>query len=94
MLVYIYKQEERVEKILYSSAIIGGIQMIWLNLLGLFLMGLAGNLSLLELKALRKDLKAIQDYNDMLDQDIRSQKINQIIEETKEQIEQINSLKI
>ena len=91
---YIYKQEERVEKILYGSAIIGGIQMIWLNLLGLFLMGLAGNLSLLELKALRKDLKIIQDYNDMLDQDIRSQKINQIIEETKEQIEQINSLKI
>ena len=28
---YIYKQENIVEKILYVSAIIGGIQIIWLN---------------------------------------------------------------
>lgn len=91
---YIYKQEDIVEKVLNASGIVGIIQMIWLNLLGLFLMGLAGGLSLLELKALRKDLRKIQDYNDMLDQDIRRYKINEIIEETKEQIDQMNKLKI
>ena len=91
---YIYKQEDIVEKVLNASGIVGIVQMIWLNLFGLFIMGVAGGLSLLELKALRKDLRKIQDYNDMLDQDIRRYKINEIIEETKEQIDQMNKLKI
>ena len=91
---YIHNQENIVEKILYGSAIIGIIQILFLNLTGLLLMGLGGNLSLLELRALRKELKEIQDYNDLLDQDIRTKKMNSIIEETKEQIKQMGSLKI
>ena len=91
---YIYKQEDIVEKVLNASGIVGIVQMIWLNLFGLFIMGVAGGLSLLERKALRKKKKKIQDYNDMLDQDIRRYKINEIIEETKEQIDQMNKLKI
>lgn len=91
---YIYNQENIVEKILYATAAIGVIQILFLNLTGLLLMGLGGNLSLLELRALRKELKEIQDYNDLLDQDIRTKKMNSIIEETKEQIKQMDSLKI
>ena len=49
-------------------------------------MGLGGNLSLLELRALRKELKEIQDYNDLLDQDIRTKKMNSIIEEVRERM--------